>query len=381
MAYRRRRPAYRRRRRTTTYTYTRKRRRTTVKRAAIKPCVCPGELTPGAKWALAQLDPFDGRASGAKIPDSNTMPSIANVDVDILSLPTSSVSSDLSARAFRPFYTAAVIEGTAGAAVNWGLFGAANSKNRSKWSSFTAAIELMRPVAHAVRLSCPLAPTAVTGFVHVGLSTESMHRTPQTIFYPTTVNEMAGLTNYRRFTLASLTQAPVTVINKWLDDTAFRYSSSEAGTGNSGTAMSFQTDYGWGTIIVMVEGAPVNSTALSIEHVLLSEGIPDKTGVIIGTQAAPNAPGILSAVSTMQTETPFVHTEAEQESYIARGVDALAQGAADAGAAAFEQVGIPLLNRIGRFAATAGGKYVANMIMGKGGLPGVNANPHRLTAS
>lgn len=382
MAYRRRRPTYRRRRRTTTVTYSRKRRRTTVSRKSPMkaPCVCPGELSLGAKWALAQLDPFDPRCQGAKVPDSNTMPSISNYDVDIYSVSTTAVASDLTGRAYRPFYTQAICAATSGASLSWPNFGAAGWTNRSKQASYVAAMELIRPVAHAVRLSCPLSPTTASGFVHIGISTEGMHESTQAVKYPTTIAQMAGLSNYRRFTLASLTQAPVTIINKWLDDTGFRYSASNAGTGTSGVAMTFQTDYGWGTIIIVVEGAPVSSQALSVENLLLSEGIPDKEGVIIGTQAAPNAPSILSAVSSAQTETSGIHTEAEQESFIARGVDAIARGAAEQGAAAFEQIGIPLLNRVGRVAASTGGRYVANMIMGRGGLPGVNANPNRLTA-
>ena len=379
MAYRRRRVTYRRRRRiTTTYTPRKRRRQTTTRRAQAKPCACPGELSPGAKWALAQLDPFDSRCFGAKVPDSNTIPSIANADTDILSVSSTAVASDLTGRAYRPFYTQAVCAATSGASLAWGNFGGVGWSNRSKQASYVAAMELIRPIAHAVRLSCPLAPTAASGFVHVGLSTEGMHESTQAIKYPTTIAEMSGLSNYRRFTLASLTQAPVTVINKWLDDTAFRYSASNAGTGTSGTAMSFHTDYAWGTIIIVVEGAPVSSQVLSVEHTLLSEGIPDKNGVIIGTQAAPNAPGILSSVSTMQTETGFTHTEAEQESYIARGVESLVRGAQNEGAAAFEEVAIPLLQRVGGSVARAGMRYAYNMITGRGGLPGVNANPNRL---
>lgn len=43
-------------------------------------------LTPSAKFAMAQLDPFDPAVAGAKIPDSNTMPSISSSDIDILSV-------------------------------------------------------------------------------------------------------------------------------------------------------------------------------------------------------------------------------------------------------------------------------------------------------
>lgn len=385
MVYRRRRPVYRRRRRSVTYT---RRRRTTVRRTTSgvsrtgrkrDPCMCPGELTPGTKWALAQLDPFDTRCFGAKIPDSNTMPSLANYDCDVLTVSTTANSTDLTARGFRPHYTMGVVTPVPGTTIDWGLWTTAGrTENRAKRASYVAAIELSRPVAHAVRLSCPLAPTSASGFVHVGLSTEHTVEADQGIRYPTTIAQMSGLSHYRRFTLASLTQAPVTVINKWLDDTAFRYSSSSTGAANALGAQMFQTDYAWATIIIMIEGAPINANALSVEHALLSEGIPDKSGVIIGTQAAPNSPGILGAVSTMQSETDFVHTEAEQSSYISRGVEALSRGAASAGAAVYEQVAIPLLQRVGGAAVNTGLQMAMNAVAGRGGLPGVNANPNRL---
>jgi len=351
------------------------RRRAPARRSTKSPCKCPTELSPGTKWALAQLDPFDPNCLGAKIPDSNTFPSIANSDCDIVSLPANAATF-LAGIAFRPQYTWGTVTGTGAAnVVTWG--GAYAGTNRTKRTEYVNAIELTRPCAHAVRMSSPIAPTTATGFVHIALVSETIF-SDATWGYPTTVNEIAGCQHYKRVTLASLTQSPLTVINKWLDDTGFRYSAPSTSQSTAGNTQ-FQTDYGWAAIVVIVEGGPTTGTLLSFEHLLLSEGIPTKTGVIIGTQAAANQPAVLSAVGEMAIEqTPF-HTEAEQDSYIARGAQAIAEGAAHAGEAAFQAVGVPLLQRLGQRAVGVAASMAVAAMTGTGGLPGINSNPNRLS--
>jgi len=355
----------------------RRKRRVTRRRTKKDPCKCPTEMSPVAKFAFAQLDPFDVQAFGAKIPDSNTMPSIANADTDIVSLTSTATATDLNGMAFRPMYTFGTVTATPGASLSWGANYSANAANRAKRTAVAAAFELLRPVAHAVRISCPIAPTSASGFVHIGLANESVYKQNAWTF-PTTIANMSGLQFYKRVTLASLTQSPLTVINKWLDDTAFRYSDVQGDVGASNQGPFFQTDYSWATIIVVTEGVPTSSSVLSFEHLLLSEGIPRYDAAIVGSQAAPNVPGVISAVSSLQTSTEPFHTEAEQESYIARGAEALAQGANAAGERAFNEIGVPLLQRAGAYAFNTALAYGAQRVLGTGGIGGVNNNPNRL---
>lgn len=348
--------------------------------------VCSQELTPTAKFALAQIDPFDPKCLGAKVPDSNTMPSIANQDVDQIGL---SVGADAAtvpyAIAFSPAYQQAYLRsGVSAGAVNWSINGWQDRRNRG---SVNTAIEGIRPVAHAIRMSCALAPTSTTGFVHVGLATENRYGfAPGVPDFPSTVNEMTGLPHYRRFTLASLTQSPVTAINKWIDETAFRYdavgvdqSFSDPAVALSDTTFNFNRS--WAFIIVMVEGAPINTTALSFEHLLSTESLPRRNAFIMGNLAAPNSPGTISAVSAMQADTDFVHTEAEQDSYVSGALSELARGAHTAGEAVYENVAKPLLQRVGNHAMNAAVNYAYNAMTGTGGISGVNSNPNRLITS
>lgn len=379
-----RRPAVRRRRSIrsrASYARPRTYRRRTTRRAA--PCKCPQELTPTAKFAIAQLDPFHPNALGAKVPDTNTMPSIANVATDQVAC-QAATSGFLTGFAFRPYYNQAVIQATPVDAntVSWGAAVATNSSNRRDFTNFVAQMEAVRPVAHAVRVSSSLAPTSCTGFVHIGLSVESNYgNAAATWQFPTTVNQMTGLAYYKRVTLASLTQSPLTVINKWIDERGFQYEdANQSATITTGTAGEVTSPFGWSwaNIVILVEGAVAGSIPLSAEHLLLTESLPKKDSILIGSQAAPNSPGVMSAVSTMSGEVDFTHTEATQDGYIAQGLESFGRGAAQAGEAAWNNVAVPLLQRVGQVAGTAAARTAAQMLMGRGGLPGVNANINRL---
>jgi len=320
------------------------------------------ELGVGTKFALAQIDPFHPQCLGAKIPDSNTQPSIAVTDMETTNL-TSANTTFVHAMAFRPAYDNGTVLATSGlGAVVWPLVWAGTP--RSKRASYVAAIEINRPVAHAIRISSPLAPTSATGFAHICLSTETTFNV-STWQFPTTISQMSGCQYYKRVTIASLTQTPLTVINKWIDDTAFRYTSPESGAFGT-TSGELQTDLSWATIIVMVEGAPVG-TPLSFEHILLTEAIPQKTGVILGNAAAASSPGTISSVSQMSAVTEPFHTEAGQESYMAQASAALADGAREQGAQVFQNVAVPILHQAGAAGMNMASAAFLNLVGGRTG--------------
>jgi len=362
------------------------RRRTTARRAAPRrraptrrpatTCSSATELSLGARFALAQLDPFHISVTGAKIPDSTVIPSLSITDVEIANQSSTAVAGELHAIAFRPAYvTGRVSAGSGVGTVAWPATFAGS--NRSKAVAYGAAIELNRPVAHAIRMSSPVAPTSATGFVHIALSTES-HYGVTTWQWPTTIAQLSGCQYYKRVTLASLTQSPLTFINKYIDDTAFRYRDPLSIVGQA-TSVDFQADLSWGALIVMVEGAPISQIVLSFEHLLITEGLPQKDGPIIGSIAAAASPGTISSVSQMSATTEPFHTEADQNSYVQEGISALAEGAREQGAAVFNNVAVPLLERAGR-AAVNGATAQFMAMTGMGGIAGVNSNPHRLEA-
>lgn len=345
-------------------------------------------LTPASKFALAQLDPFELKCLGAKIPDSTTIPSLSHSDVDQVSLAAPPTAGLLVAQAFNPSYVSAQLNANqlsptpSATQIAWD----GNFVARRNFSKMSTSIEAYRPVAHAIRLSCGLSPTTATGFVHLGLCVESRRNNDFNTTvpnYPDTVNDMTGLAFYRRVTLASLTQSPITIINKWIDDTGFRYDDFSsaynfAPSSSSVQTITFNFQQSWGTLIVMVEGAPTGAPVLNAEHILHSELLPQKDGFVIGTPAAASSPGAMSVVSQMQGETDFSHTEAEQESYIQRGMNEISRGASVAGEQVFVNVAAPLLNRVGQAAVYTASAMAIQAMSGRGGLPGINSNPARL---
>lgn len=338
MAYRRTRRSVRRRggsRRRTARVYPRARRYsprvgTMSRRAQRNPvCTCAKSVDPGEKFALIQADPFEPKFFGAKIPDSSTLPSIPTpVQYNYTMSTDATVAPNLAhAWAFWPTVQSSNSRAVPATTSTWTWAGSTDSSAPVS-TTFQSQFEAFRPVAHAIRLSCPFAPTSTTGFVHIALATETMYQSvgttaAQRLQLASSLSDLSGYTFYKRVTLASLTQSPLTLINKWTDETAFRYSSplsapqnANPGSDNAG-GNQFHIPFSWGVLIVALEGISTSTTAGSItplqaEVILHTENIPQKTSALIGSTAAAYSSGVLNAVSQAVANTDFAHTEQEQ---------------------------------------------------------------------
>jgi len=360
------------------------RRRYGTLRRRPQACACPGDLSPGDKFVMTQSDPFEPKYFGGKIPDSSTIPSIPTPLQYNQTLTTSVLAAPNMAHAwaFYPAVTSSFIVAAGTGASTWDFSTAAVSiQNAPQQSSFVSQFEAYRPVAHAIRLSCPFAPTSTTGFVHIAIATEtnitagsgsSAHYTQ----LAQSLSSMSGYTFYKRVTLASLTQSPITLINKWTDETAFRYQSPLASeTANAGGPLQFHIPYSWGTLLVAVEGVSTVSTTgqvispLQAEIVLHSECIPDKNSTLIGSTAAAYNSGVLNAVSQAVAQTDFAHTEEQQDSTIRTFMNEVSN--------AIGSSGVDVQQLAGSLARSAV-SGVVNYTMGRYGVGGVNNYPDRL---
>jgi len=368
-----------------------RRRRTYRQRAAAANCSCPKELSPGDKFVMIQSDPFDTKFFGAKVPDSSTLPSISTPLQYNVALSSPAVTGDnpsfCHAWAFYPGVRGAFVtaQGTNTSAWDWGAVGA-SVVNAPQVNSFTSQFEAYRPTAHAIRLSCPFAPTSTTGFVHIAIATETVYNgnTPRAQYLNLANNlaDFSGYTFYKRVTLASLTQSPITLINKWTDETAFRYQSPNAQDTieTLANALTFQIPWSWGTLLVAVEGASTVTTAgqvitpLQAEVVLHTECIPDKTSTLLGNSAAAYSPGMMTAVSHAVANTDFAHTEDQQESTIGAFVSQVRQSAGERVSHLFSQGAAQVLN----YADTQGrGVLNYGLRAGAGYLYNRYINPNR----
>jgi len=232
---------------------------------------------------------------------------------------------------------------------------AAQQVQNVKLSAIASSFDLVRPVAHGVRLSCGLSPTTVTGFAHVAIvARPTLGSLNVNEWFPKSIAEMGESSWYKRVPLATLTQRPLTVVNKILDTSSQTYTSpirgyrsetaAESGSVNVSQALASadattpqQYGYydrdslnGFACIVVAVEGAPTGSSPLVIEQMTHYEAIPKSTGLQSGGTSAPSRPDVLAGVSHMAATTPAEHFEGEEPSVIARAAQAFHAGAAQA---------------------------------------------------
>jgi len=359
-------------------------RRTTSRKSS---CKCgPSEVTAGDKFLLAQMDPFEPNVQGAKIPDANSVPSVGFPMTELLTLQTST-AGDARCWAFMPTASSGIVPSVGGAS-SWAWPSThSGAVNWTKRPDLINTFEMTRPVAHGIRISCPNAPTSTTGFVHIAVAYESFNRT-STWPWPTDVTGFSGYQQYKRVTLASLTQSPLTIINKYIDETAFRYTSPDQFDGPPGTEtnqnlrLQFNTPYSWGAVLIAVEGA-ASTSPLQVEQILHVEGIPKSTSFMMGGIAASYNPGLLHATSNMVARNDIAHTEEQQDSYISQAFSNAYSGASSVISTVASEASsmLPSMDTVVRGATRALVNYGMRSMGGRlraPGLPGINDRPNRL---
>lgn len=304
------------------------RRRATTRRVVPRAVPVPTALSP---FAMAQVDPFDERAYGARVPDSNTMPSSCLTDFNEATLTT--YGTKAGCWAFLPNVRNYVTNQDTAGGVGWNntqwLWQAnyGGAVPSAKLGNITAQFEVVRPVGHGVRLTCGLSPNNVTGYCHVAIYTLSTY--DQTTWkLPTQISDMAECAFYKRYTLASMCTNPITIVNKFLDATSFRYVDPGENTGdaqNTGKQM-FHVPNNWGIILVAISGAPADSQPVNAEVVCHYEAINAFSGV--GTDSRPEAynPTVLAGVSEISRNAPTVHAESENSTVLEQARASFARG-------------------------------------------------------
>lgn len=307
------------------------------------------KLRSASKFALCQIDPFNNDCIGAKIPDSNTFPS-CGFRVDDSTGFVVDATYGMKVACFMPSMKTAYVGGAAASASTWTWTAAyGGGYSNSRLTAFASQYTLFRPVGHGLKLTCPLAPTSVTGNVHIAvIASSDMGST--TWNFPTSLAGMSNAMFYQRYSLASLTQQPLTVVNKFLDCTAQRYIDPNSDGIENSTDATLNTN-GWAAILVVVEGAPVSTTPLQVEYVTHVEAIPSSTGLSTSTPAAAYDVSQLQEVSRIAGETPAAFQESQRSSYMSQVVQAMQSGMYGAANNIFDRVVIPAAYGFGGYAA------------------------------
>jgi len=343
------------------------------------------------QFAVAQIDPFDPASRGVRVPDESTAPSSAFKLFDQTTMAGSTggtpVANEAACRLFFPncvrYSKRQSNTSNSTTSVSWGSTWAGDSDTPSKASSVTSTYSLSRPVSHGIRLSCPLAPTTVTGYAHIALVSIDTYGadgdSPDALAtagkLPTTVSDMRELPHYRRVTLASLTQESLTVVNKFLDTTAFRYTSTQSDELTSAAAGqekgTFHVPSSWMAIVVFVEGhsQAAGTTVLTIENITHFEGQTKTAGLSSDDSAETANPDAFDGTASAAGKTKASYFGSEQamvaQSFYSSFTDWL------------KMFGRGVARGTARAAATGVVNWIQNRPQGILGLPGIN-NVNRL---
>lgn len=286
-----------------------------------------------SKYALAQINPFVSEVEGVKIPDANTAPGVGVLTLDNFGLTTSSSATTFGhAWAFAPSMGAALVTATPAASNAWTWPATYGGRTASaKQTSIQSNYHSTRPVAHGLRVSSPIAALTATGFLHVAVY--PMNTFSQTTWnLPASLSEMTGCLWYNRYTISSLTQHPIIVVNKFLDNTSQRYTSTQSATdiqtgGNPAGTIEIPNE--WCYIVIAVEAGIASTTMVNAECICHYEALPLLTGVTTGTPSAAFNPADMAGTGRVGSEIPpsYVDDGQGNPSLLQQGAQAFVQGA------------------------------------------------------
>jgi len=315
------------------------------------------------RYAMAQIDPFSQKVVGAKIPDSNTYPSNAFRIDDAWSVKATDGAFGTVAFALLPGLAGQIVNpGAYPAAGQWTwVAGYGGATNSSRLAGVASNYSLYRPVAHGVKLSCPGASTTISGNLHICVVANSTYA-KNTWWFPTNIPEMSNAMFYRRYPLSTFTQQSLTLVNKFLDQTACRYRDPASDAVAESSDMTNQHS-GWATIIVAVEGSTVATNVIQAENVLHIEAIPDKNGISTATPPAAFNTSELEQVAEITSRTDAAFTDLDRPTYLQEALQAATRGMKSAAEGAFYRYGVP--------AAEAAGAMATTYAFRNYGIPGV----------
>lgn len=312
-------------------------------------------------YLLSQTDPFFAEALGAKYPDTYSMPTATMPMRDTTTLTGfSAVDSFVGAWMVLPWaknvmYTPASI--TQPGVITWSG-GSATQSNA--YTIFSSASNSYRVVGYGVRITCETALTATDGHIWVTHINQNIANDIYG-FNNAPANE-ASISQFgmsERFPLVELTERPLVVCGRRVDDGALRFRDD----GYPATASPYaETGTGWCDIVIFVRGV-ANIPKITIERIVHIEYIPNPStsyGSIGEGVSAPPDISLLEAGYILQQNMPIASTmkdeEDNPETFLAKMF-----GFAVNGANAFMQ------SRVGQLAAQHASARLSNWLSVQGG--------------
>jgi len=304
------------------------------------------------QYLLALQQPFHQKAYGARIPDTNTVPSQSCYALDTFTM--DGVANGCSFLVTpEPSYIGARGTFTAANVWNWGAAFATNAiGSTSIYTSMQANYEAYRTVGHGIKITCNQPITSTAGTVHYCYGPVSVYNTVGW-YAPTNLSQMQRMNGYGRVPLSSLTQTPLTIVNKPMDVTSQRYRDM-VDNGFGSTVGGFDFAGQWCTIIVLIEAPQVVANLLEVQTLTHYEAIVNTNGGAIiptGTDAEMYDPVVLGAAAHALADSELTINEDKDWDAIAVKALETFEGAMGGAVQGYGVYGVP--------GALAGGLYGA----------------------
>lgn len=285
-------------------------------------------------FMLAQLDPFLAEVSGCKIPDRNTMPSVTNRYRGVYTVQTDANGN--AAFGFRPYANTAQwqpLSISAAPVITWsggiGVSFPVASVMASQYST-------VRTVAYGLRIKYVGPRTTSGGKVHIAcVANDFASDYIGYNYWPTTPAQFENSPWYANYSLNEITEQEVVIPGRRIDEGSFRYRAAQSSVptgGFSPASGSIETSDGWGSIVLMVEGATVSSGVLQVEYVYHFEALVNPAGgsLIAPSPAALPNTAVLDAAMTASSHQPVARYVEDGFNAVKKVISTITYGASQA---------------------------------------------------
>jgi len=268
-----------------------------------------GSLHP---FLVAQMNPFSPRALGCRVPDQSTAFS-GGFHTQDQTFIDNAAAGFASACVFLPntnTYASNMTPASASTITVPAAFGGYMYPARQ--TSIASSYALVRPVAHAVRLTTSVAPQNCQGFVHSAVFPMSMFGV-SSWEVPLSIASMVDLPGYSRTPLASLIENPLIVVNRFLGPDSFIYSDPTDSQLINQPKAALDSPNGWCVIMIWLTGAysaAAPSNQLACEAICHFEGIASPGSIGVGGPAEPPNSAVMDVGAAYVAKAPTTRPDA-----------------------------------------------------------------------
>lgn len=274
----------------------------------------------GSVLGVSRLNPFLPIAEGIRVPDEFGFPTgtgkivVANeISTSSLGYLATSYAPLASGIRFDPLTVGSTLVWTGGA-----LFPAPQQPQ------LQLVATAYRVVSWGIRITGESSLTAASGHIWIGHAPAMFDTNYPFSNYPSTEAAIAAMPLSEKFSLTDLCQNPVIVPGRQLDDSAFRFRTTQTDE-KTATSAGVESMNGWANIVLFGSGLPQSAYALNVEVVLHIEFLHNSLSELYAfVDSAPCGynPSIITQAANLSTVLPIAIKEEEVDT-VSRALNSL----------------------------------------------------------